>query len=183
MAKRVTASALIPHLLPEAFQTETSAAVHCSREADRLGATAPGRAMREIAAHARRTLPELERLATARGQRAARKGSVIGRMFSNVRSYGTDLLLSVEKSYRGTLHGVHHAIGTFSFLEDVAIAIGDQELADFCASWLSERKRLMEEAESDIAWFADHPAIALSRTKPPVVAKLRPIRATVQPST
>ena len=183
MAKPPTASALIQHILPEAFQTEESAIVHGSREAERLGATPPGRAMREISEHARRVQPELQRLAAARGHKAARRATMLGRVFSNVRTFGTDLLVSTEKSYRGTLHGVHHGIGTFLFLEDAAIASGDQELADFCAGWLSERKRLVEDAERDLAWFADHPALAMARTKLPVLAKLRPIRATVQPAT
>ncbi len=177
MAKRATASTLITHLLPEAFQTEESAVLHAAREADRLGATPPGRAMREIAEHARRVMPELERLAEARGHRPARRVTTLGRMFSNVRTLGADLMLSIEKSYRGTLLGAHHGIGTVLFLEDVAIASGDQELADFCGAWLSERKKLVEDAEGDLAWFAAHPEVALSRATPPVIAKLRPIRA------
>jgi len=178
MAKPVTASTLIANLLPEVFQTEESALLHAAREADRLGATPPGRAMREISEHARRLMPELQKLAEARGHRPARRGKLLGRMFSNVRSLGADLLLSTEKSYRGTILGAHHGIGTILFLEDVAIASGDQELADFCAAWLSERKKLVDDAESDLTWFATHPDIATSRAKPPMVAKLRPLKAT-----
>lgn len=178
MAKPATLSTLIAHLFAEAFQTEESAIVHGGREADRHGMTPPGRAMREISEHARRVMPELQRLADARGHRSTRLGKTIGRVFSNVRTFGTDLLLSLEKAYRGTLHGVHHGIGTFLLLEDAAIVSGDQELADFCGAWLSERKRLLGEAENELAWFASHPDVALARAKPPVVAKLRPVRAT-----
>ena len=176
MAKPATSSRLIAHLLPEAFQTEESAVLHCGREADRLGATPPGNAMREISEHARRWMPTLERLANRRKLRVTRAGKMIGRVFSNMRAFGADLLLSMEKSYRGTLTGAHHGVGTFLLLEDAAIASGDQELADFCGAWLAERKRLVEQAESDLAWFAAHPDVALSRPKPPMVAKLRPIR-------
>jgi hypothetical protein len=178
MAKTTTASTLIAHLLPEALQTEESAVLHCAREAERLGAAPPGRAMREISEHARRLIPTLQRLAEARGQRAARRGKMLGRVLSNVRTFGADLLLSMEKSYRGTLHGAHHGIGTFLFLEDAAIASGDQELADFCGGWLSERKRLVEDVESELAWFAAHPEVAMTRATPPIVAKIRPHRQT-----
>ncbi len=178
MAKPVTASTLIANLFPEAFQTEESALTHAGREAERLGATPPGRSMRELSEHARRVMPELLRLAEARGHRPARRGKMLGRMFSNVRTLGADLLISTEKSYRGTILGAHHGVGTFLLLEDVAIASGDQELADFCAAWLSERKKLVEDAEGDLAWFAAHPEIATSRAKPPMVAKLRPIKVT-----
>lgn len=133
--------------------------------------------MREIAEHARRSLPELRKLAEARRQRLAGWGFVLGRVFSNIRTYGTDLLLSTERTYRATLHGVQHSVGTFLFLEDIAVAMSDQQLADFCGAWLSERKRLLDDAERDLAWFADHPAVALSRAKPPAIAKLRPLRA------
>lgn len=177
MAKPVTASTLITHLLPEAIQTEESATVQAAREADRLGAMPPGRAMREISEHARRVLPELRRLCVARGHRPARRGTMIGRMFSSVRTLGADLMLSMEKSYRGTLLGAHHGVGTLLFLEDIAIASGDQELADFCSAWVTTRKRLVDDAEDDLAWFAAHPSVALSRAKPPMVAKLRPIGA------
>lgn len=184
MAKHPTASTLIQYLLPESFQTEESAIVHCSREADRLGAAPPGRAMREISEHARSLMPELQRLAKARGQlAAARRGSVLGRVFSNVRTFGSDLLLSMEKSYRGTLDGVHHGVGVFLFLEDVATARTDQELSDFCGAWLAKRKELIEDAERDLAWFAEHPDVALSRTKPPIIARLsRPLRPTPEPA-
>lgn len=176
MAKPTKASTLISNLFPEIFQTEESAILHCAREARRLGATPAGQAMREVSEHARRVMPALQRLAEARGHRPARGGKIIGRLFSNLRTFGADLLLSMEKSYRGTLLGAQHGVGAFLLLEDAAIESGDQELADFCAGWIAERKPLLENVEVQLSWFAAHADVALSRPTSSVVGRLAPHR-------
>lgn len=184
MSKPTPITKLIVVLFPEAFQTEESAVRHCSREAERLGKVSPGIAMRDIAEHARRILPRLRELAQTRGVELAEAGSGIARTFSMARAMATDIALSQEKSYRGTLLGIHHGIGTFLLLEDAAVASGDQVLADFCAAWLAERARLAADVERELAWFAQNPDTALSRAAPPFVTKLRrtlPLLAVLRP--
>ena len=171
MSKR-TPSSLVAVLFPEAFQAEESAVSHCSREAERLGDVPPGLAIRATAEHAKLTLPRLRELAVARGLRAAPAGMAIGRLFSNVRDFGTDVVLSQEKSYRGTLLGVHHCVDTFLLLEDAAIAAADQALADFCHAWIAERTRLGAEVERDLEWFAANPNAALKRAVPAFVRRV-----------
>jgi hypothetical protein len=168
-----TRPSLISVLMPEALQAEDSAASHCGREAERLGSAPPGISMRAVAEHAGRAGVALPALARTRGHEAAPAATRIGRLFSDVRDFGADLMVSSEKSYRGTLLGLHHGLGVFLLLEDAAVAVGDQALADFCTAWLSERTRLVADVERDLAWFAANPVRALRRAMPPIVTKLQ----------
>lgn len=163
---------LVATLLPEAFQTEEAAASHGPREAERLGEVPPSHAMLAIAEHATRALRELKKLVELRGYGEPTGAAGIGRLFSNLRNFGTDLVLCSEKSYRATLLGLHHGIDTILLLEDAAVANGDEGLADFCSKWLAERTSLVAEAERDLAWFAQNPDIAMSRAKPSFITKL-----------
>jgi hypothetical protein len=161
--KAVYASDLIVLLWPEIFQTEQSAQSHPAREAKRLGDSPPASAMRAVSKHAARSLSSLQRLAAARGHTPSILGRALGQAFSIARAFSSDLLMSREKSYRATVLGIHHGIGVFALLEDAATASGDQQLADYCAEWLAERKVLCGTAEDALAWFAEHPAIAAGR--------------------
>jgi hypothetical protein len=171
MSKR-TPSSLVAVLFPEAYQAEESAVSHCGREAERLGDVPPGLVMRAITEHAKGALPRLRELTEARGMTAASAGTAIGRLFSNMRDLGTDVVVSQEKSYRGTLLGVHHGVDTFLLLEDAAIAAADQELADFCHEWIAERARLVAEVERDLEWFAANPNAAMKRAMPAFVRRV-----------
>jgi hypothetical protein len=168
MPKR-TPSSLVAVLLPEVFQAEQSVATHCGREAARLGNVSAGLAMRAISNHAKLALPRLRELAVARGQDLARGRTTIGRLLSNMRDLGGDVVISQEKSYRGALLGIHHGVDAVLLLEDTAVAGSDQALADFCGRWLRERTRLVGEVERDIAWFASNPDEALRRAMPAFV--------------
>ena len=154
---------LVRILFPEALQTEESALMHPAREARRLGGAAPASPMLAVTGHAKTSLVRLERLASARGQSSSRAGTLLGQLFSIVRNVTTDLVMSAEKSYRGTILGMHHGMGVFHLLEDAAIVSGDQELADFCSEWLSVRAGLIAACERELAWFAQNPDVALTR--------------------
>ncbi len=158
---------LIRTLWPEAFQTEESARVHPEREAKRLRSVPPGVAMKAVAAHASGTLAKLKKLAEARGARQSVAATALGQFLSVARTFSSDLLVSREKSYRGTILGIHHGIGLFALLEDAALAANDEELADFCAELLAERRKLVLAAEEQLAWFAEHPESAQRRASVP----------------
>ena len=132
--------------------------------------------MRAVSYHATKSLSSLKELAAKRGHKSSVIGRLVGQTFSVVRTFGSDLVLSTEKSYRGTILGIHHGIGVFALLEDAATAAGDQPLADFCAEWLLERRRLCVATEDALAWFAEHPDVASSRasTKVFVPARITP---------
>jgi hypothetical protein len=173
--KAIYASDLIERLWPEVFQTEQSAHSHPAREAKRLGTSPPASAMRAVSHHAANSLSSLQRLTAARGHTPSILGRALGEAFSVARSFSSDLLMSRERSYRATVLGIHHGIGVFALLEDAATASGDQQLADYCAEWLAERKVLCEAAEDALAWFAEHPAVAAGR---PFASNLVDQRAT-----
>jgi len=80
-----------------------------------------------------------------------------------VRTFAADHLLSNERSYRLTIVGVHHGFGLFLMLRDAALASGDEELAEYCASLLRERRPLCGAAEAALVWFAQHPDLALQK--------------------
>jgi hypothetical protein len=154
---------LVRALFPEAFQSEESAKIHAAREAHRLGAVSPSTPMLGVSAHARTALSQLERLAKARGVAGRRTGRAARRILTSMREWTTDFVASAEKSYRGTILGLHHGMGVVLLLEDAAIADGDQELADFCSRWIETRSKLIADAERELAWFAQHPQAATVR--------------------
>lgn len=174
------ATALTPILFAELFQTEHRALRHTEREAERLGAIAPGAAMRAVSRHAAEMIPLLEQLARARGLGRPSVGQVIGFALSSVRDHAIDLVVSREKSYRSALTDVRHGVDLVLLLQGSAIAENDEELADFCTLWLAERRQLAEAVERELAWFAAHPGAAQSRARFPLVephAQLRPQEA------
>ena len=163
MNTHITAKDLVDALWPEVFQTEESASAHPAREAKRLAGTPAGAAMGAVSVHARASKERLRELAVARGYGGATAFTMLGQMFSSARSFGSDLIMTYEKSYRATILGIHHGVGVFALLEDAALANGDQELADVAAHILVERRRLVLVAEERLAYFAENPEVAQSR--------------------
>jgi hypothetical protein len=154
--------ALLRSLFAELFQTERSAEVHGAREARRLGASAPGLALREIVAHAARVNRELPGLAEREHLKIGRIGALVGRAFSAVRHGVADRLIDEERSYRGTLLGLHHGIDVVRMIRYVADSAGRVEIGGWCTRWLEAREPLVEQAAHAMSWFAHHPAAALA---------------------
>lgn len=155
-------NALLRTLFPELFQTERSARRHPAREAARLVDGPAAAAMRAVAADAEHAEHELRRLAEARGLAAAEGGSAVGRLFSELRDKAADRVIDAEKSYRGTLLGLHHGVGVVRLLADAARAGNDGELAASCERWLARRVPLVETAEAALRYFAERPDVALA---------------------
>jgi hypothetical protein len=120
---------LVTTLFRELFQTEQSAVDHPRVEAQRLGDVPPAGAMLAIAAHAERMLSEAQALARERDLPAVEGGRVVGSVFSALRQCLGDLMLSHEKSYRGTILGARHGIDLVTLLEHAAAQAGDAPLA------------------------------------------------------
>lgn len=163
--------AFLSNLMRELFQTEQSAKTHSLVEAKRLGDIPPAHALRDVSAHAALILEELPALAKGRNLPVSVGGRATGVMFSVVRDHLADALLSSEKSYRGTLLGMHHGIGLVGLIQHVAIADGDPLLAAWCARWLETRKPLVEAATQATAWFAAHPERATEASKNTPIAQ------------
>jgi hypothetical protein len=154
--------ALLSH---ELYQTEQSACDHPIVEAKRLGDVPPAAALRAVAEHAAAALPELKPLLSREDRPTPGLGRTIGAAFSFVRDHAADLLLSSEKSYRGTLIGMRHGVDLVELVLDVAEAQGEPELADWCRRWLDNRRPLVEAAARELAWFAANPEAATAAAK------------------
>jgi hypothetical protein len=154
---------LLGRLLAEMAQSEKSASEHARKEAARLGeAEAPAKAMLAIAEHAERSLPVLEAFCE-NGTRQV--SEAIGSAFSVIRDALTDRVVSAEKSYRGSVLGVHHGIGCAVLARAVAGTRRRMEVVDFCDRWLDERRALADACEHQIPWFATHVAVAEDRAR------------------
>jgi len=159
---------LLDNLARELFQTEKSASKHCRREADRLRATPPAVALRAVATHADAVLAELPAMAKRSGLIVSEGGKLTGALFSQVRDKVADLLIDRERSYRGTMLGCRHGLDVVHLLHQVAIAMGNTQLDDFCSAWLNTRLVLVKQLEEELAWFAKHPDEAVQFARPPL---------------
>jgi len=150
----------LANLVRELFQTEESAKHHPLAEAERLGEVPPAEALRAVAVHARRTLAELPPLVRGHDLPVSDGGRTVGAAFSAIRERVADLMLTAERSYRGTLLGMHHGIDLVILIQSLARMEGDVELASWCEQWLERRRPLVEAAVQELAWFAANPARA-----------------------
>lgn len=162
VVKANRAQKLVQNLGRELFQTERSAALHCRREADRLGSAPPGQALRAVAEHADEVLRELPALAAQSSIPDSKGGAFVGRVFSEIRDKVADRIIESERSYRGTLLGARHGIDVVHLLRCVAEESGEQRLQNFCAEWLERRPALVERVADELAWFARNPQVATS---------------------
>ncbi|MBA3393072.1 MAG: hypothetical protein H0T89_10530 [Deltaproteobacteria bacterium] len=150
-------------LCRELAQSEYAANVHTWREAKRLGTTPPAEALRAISEHARDQRPRFEALMSRGNQTADVKvGHSVGEIFSTVRHVLFDRLIDSERSYRGTLLGLHRGVDIVRLLREVSCREGDSYLMRFCDEWLLERLCLLEQAEQALAFFAEEPSRALA---------------------
>jgi hypothetical protein len=152
--------AWLANLVRELFQTEESARQHPMLEAERLGEVPPADALRAVAAHARRTLAELPPLVRRHDLPVSNGGRRVGAAFSAIRDRFADLMLTAERSYRGTLLGMRHGVDLVLLIQSVARMEGDASLANWCDHWLERRRPLVEAAAQELAWFAANPARA-----------------------
>jgi hypothetical protein len=144
----------------ELFQTETSAAWHCRREARRLASSPPAWALSAVADHADVALRALPALAERHDLAISAGGHLVGRAFSAIRQAFADRIIDGEQCYRGTLLGIRHGIDCVRLLEHVAMVLNDADLANWCEGWLDTRVELTARVEEGLAWFARHPVEA-----------------------
>ncbi len=143
----------------ELYQTETSAVVHSRREAARLLDTPVAAALLQVAEHAELRLANLPRAIKQRPN--LRIGKSAGRFLSAMRQLVIDRLVDRERSFRGTLLGMHHGIDLVRLIQSLATEQGETELANWCRSWLETRVPLVEQATAQLEWFARHPREAI----------------------
>jgi hypothetical protein len=164
---------LLHNVIREVFQTETSAVRHCRREADRLGATPPGRAMMAISEHATGVLEALPPVCQREGLPVSIGGSATGLFFSEMRDKVLDRLIQSERSYRGTLIGLHHGVDLMKLVMLAAEASGKSSLIDLCAEWIPARTALLQRAIEELSWFVTHPERATEFARPLLLSSRR----------
>lgn len=149
-------------LCRELAQSERSAVVHTRREARRLGGdTPPARALRALGAHALAMQPRFHEVVERRQPVGTSVGRRFGELFSTLRHYLFDRLVDVERSYRGTLLGFHHGLGSGRLLREVAERLDEQRMVAFLDDWLRERIALVDAAERELHYFAEEPRKAI----------------------
>ena len=165
MAHSHPTDVLLERLTREFFQTETSAVLHCRREADRYPDSAYATPFREVANHAERILREFVPLARKEELPVSAGGTIVGTLFSQARDSFADKLISAERSYRGTMLGMRHGFDLVQLLAATARRRGRAELAQFFETWLRTRQPLLERCEAGFEWFAEHADRANERPK------------------
>jgi hypothetical protein len=144
-------------LIRELMQAEHRAAVHCAREAERLGHSSPAAALRACASHARSIEPLV--MAIAKDSRLPISGGwLLDRALSVLRDSIADRM--EEGSFRATLLELRHGLDVVRMLQHVSDASGRVELAGFCTAWLAEREPLVDAVARSMSWFAHHPVVA-----------------------
>jgi hypothetical protein len=161
---------LFEKLARELMQTETSAMVHPRREAARLLGTPLAEALLAVAAHAERSLASMP--SSLRQQPDTGLGKHLGVMLSNLRQVVIDRVVDRERSYRGTVMGIHHGIDLVRLMVPLAKLRGELPLVAWFEQWLDERRPLVERAVDQLAWFAENPKQACERGTKPLLAAL-----------
>lgn len=171
-----TGRKLLKRLTRELFQTETSARLHCRREAERLGNVSPAAPLLATSHHADEALKTLMQHTVRRDLPLSIAGAFVGVAFSTAREFVLDRLLSSEQSYRGTLLGMKHGVDLVKMINQLAQREGAIELVEWSDAWLRVREPLIQEAELRLSWFADNVDVA-SRAARPLISALRPANA------
>jgi len=147
-------------LCRELAQSEQAASVHTRREAHRLGDVLPADKLRAIAAHAEYMRPRFDSLVVHKQPAGIRAGRLAGELFSALRQFAFDRMLSAERSYRATLLGLKHGLDCARLLREVARRDERVRLHRFCDDLIAEREVLIRDAEQALVWFAARPEIA-----------------------
>ncbi|MFN7143693.1 MAG: hypothetical protein ACK4YP_07960 [Myxococcota bacterium] len=152
---------LVRTLVPEIFQSERSAARHTRVEARRLGSVPPADALHAVAVHADEALRALTGMSRPLDLHGRLAGQVVGTTFSLLRVGVGDRLLDPERSYRGTLLGIHHGIETVILLRAAAEGMPEYDaLVGYLGGWLETRRRLCDDCVAQLGWFAQNPEVA-----------------------
>jgi hypothetical protein len=152
-------------LFAEILQTERSAKQHGTVEAERLGNGPPASALRAVAEHARIAEHALRSIAERRQYGSTQAGSGFGSLFSIIRNWFADFMLTAEQSYRGTLLGMRHGYDAVSLFRAASRVDADEELAEWCDAWLRSRAPLIEAVAAALGWFAENPELAVTNAK------------------
>jgi hypothetical protein len=156
----MTRERLSPSLLLELFELEEESYRLSLREAKRLGSGEPAAMLRALSAHASESLDELLEVAKQRRVRLGSAGAIAKDTLRRVRDVVRTPLLDHEHAYRNALSALRRGTDLGRLLQAAASDEGDDALAAWTKRWVDARERLVDDAASQLAWFATHPLLA-----------------------
>jgi hypothetical protein len=145
-------------LLPELYDLEEDVYRLSLREAERLDGP-PAIALRTIVAHANAMLDELPTLARGRSVDLDNVVALARDTWRQVRDAVADRFHDRERAYLRALTTARRGIDVARLIHAAANHDGDTRLAAWCEHWISARTRLVDQASSEIVWFAEHPLV------------------------
>jgi hypothetical protein len=134
---------------------------HWKKLADRLEGR-PGTVLRAGAATTRELLTALEAETRARGVESFPAAHGAGGRAAGLRNSAGDLLLERNQAARGAVLDAQHVSTLLGYLNRVATARGDEELAAFHAGWEARMREVEEEARAAAIALGCEPADAVT---------------------
>ena len=144
---------LLDKLVRELLRCETQALEHAPREARLIGESAPVATLREVAAHALAMKPRLVHVLD--GHDLVPQHQRLAATFSTLRQLVVDHIYDAERSYRGVLLDLRHALDVVRVLREVAKLEELFALIRWCDDWLVARRTLVARVEAQLGWFAE----------------------------
>jgi len=134
---------------------------HWRKLADRLEGR-PGTVLRAGAATTRELLTALEAETRARGVESFPAAHGAGGRAAGLRNSAGDLLLERNQAARGAVLDAQHVSTLLGYLNRLATARGDEELAAFHATWEARMREVEEEARAAAITLGCEPADAVT---------------------
>jgi hypothetical protein len=158
---------LLEKLLRELSRSEEHAIDHASREAKRIGETAPVLALRDVAAHALAMRPRFQRVIDGHALPAARGG--LGATLSMLRQILSERIHDAERAYRSALFDLRHGLDVVQVIRELARLEELFALIRWCDDWLIARRTLVARVEAQLNWFADQALESALRSEEPTL--------------
>lgn len=144
---------LLDKLVRELVRCETQAQELAPREARRIGESPPVAVLREIGAHSLQMRPRLVHV--LEGHDLVPAHQRLSATFTTLRQLVVDHIYDAERSYRGALLDLRHALDVVRVLREVARLEELFALIRWCDDWLVARRTLVARVEAQLGWFAE----------------------------
>ncbi len=155
---------LLDKLIREIGRSETQAIDHPARETRRMGDVPPVLALQEVANHATAMRVRFDKVLRANEIPIPRSG--LGATLASLRHLVVDRVVDAERSFRTSLLDLRYGLEVVKLLREVSRGEELFGVIRWCDDWLGARRPLLARVEAQLAWFAQHPGVALMSTPP-----------------